>query len=48
MNRISIGADIGGSHITCRLFDLDKNMFVDDYKVRFSGYTLTWMECRAR
>ncbi len=34
MNRISIGADIGGSHITCRLFDLDKNKFVDDRKVR--------------
>jgi len=36
MNRISIGADIGGSHITCRLFDLDKNKFVDDRKVRLS------------
>jgi glucokinase len=34
MNRISIGADIGGSHITCRLFDLEKNKFVDDRKVR--------------
>ena len=36
MNRISIGADIGGSHITCRLFDLDKNSFFNDHKVRFS------------
>ena len=34
MNRISIGADIGGSHITCRLFDLDKNRFVYNRKVR--------------
>lgn len=36
MNRISIGTDIGGSHITCRLFDLDKNRFADDRKVRLS------------
>lgn len=34
MNRISIGADIGGSHITCRLFNMDKNEFADDRKVR--------------
>ena len=34
MNKISIGADIGGSHITCRLFDLDKNEFTGDRKVR--------------
>lgn len=36
MNRISIGADIGGSHITCRLFDLDKNEFADDRRVRIA------------
>lgn len=36
MNRICIGADIGGSHITCRLFDLDRNVFYDNSKVRIS------------
>lgn len=33
-NRISIGADVGGSHITCRLFDLDQHVFADDREVR--------------
>lgn len=27
---ISVGVDIGGSHITCRLFDIEKNAFADD------------------
>lgn len=29
MNRISLCADVGGSHITCRLFNLDTNTFAD-------------------
>jgi glucokinase len=34
MSRVSLGADIGGSHITCRLYDLDKNQFFSDNKHR--------------
>jgi len=34
MSRISLGADIGGSHITCRLYDLDKNWFYSEKKHR--------------
>lgn len=33
-NKFAVGADIGGSHITCQLFDLEKNKPVDDSKTR--------------
>ena len=34
MRNIALGADIGGSHITCRLFDTAANAFVGETKVR--------------
>lgn len=34
MKKIAMGADIGGSHITCRLFDLEANQMVDEQIVR--------------
>ncbi|HRQ30935.1 MAG TPA: ROK family protein [Saprospiraceae bacterium] len=34
MNKIAIGADIGGSHITCQLYDLQKETLLDGTKVR--------------
>jgi glucokinase len=34
MNRIAIGADIGGSHITCQLYVLDTNKLVEGTRVR--------------
>ena len=33
-HKIAIGADIGGSHITCRLIDPDKKTLVGDNIVR--------------
>lgn len=33
MSRITLCADIGGTHITCRLFDLDTLSFADDHPV---------------
>ncbi len=44
MSKISIGADIGGSHITCRLFNLDKNEFASDRKVRIPVNSQTTKE----
>ena len=35
-NKFAVGADIGGSHITCQLFDLEKNKPVEDSKTRLS------------
>jgi len=32
--KISVGADIGGSHIICQLFDIDKNKPVEGSKLR--------------
>jgi len=35
MNRqIAIGADIGGSHITCQLFDLENHQFIGNSRIR--------------
>lgn len=34
MNRIALGADIGGSHITCQLFNLDKSQPVEPTRYR--------------
>jgi glucokinase len=34
MNRIAIGTDIGGSHITCQLYVLDTNKLVEGTRVR--------------
>ena len=34
MKKIAMGADIGGSHISCRLFDLEANQMVDERIVR--------------
>jgi glucokinase len=34
MKKIAIGTDIGGSHITCGLFDLEVNQMLDEQKVR--------------
>lgn len=34
MNEISMGIDIGGSHITCQLFNLATNSFIEDSKIR--------------
>ena len=28
-NKFAVGADIGGSHITCQLFDLERNKPVE-------------------
>jgi len=36
MHNITLGADVGGSHITCRLFDLDHNRFHDNRTIRVS------------
>jgi len=37
MNRqIAIGADIGGSHITCQLFDLESHQFIGEARIRKS------------
>ena len=37
MNRqIAIGADIGGSHITCQLFDLESHQFIGKARIRKS------------
>jgi glucokinase len=33
-NKFAVGADIGGSHITCQLFDLEKNKPVEGSKTR--------------
>lgn len=32
--KIAIGADIGGSHITCQLFDLESHQLIDNSRVR--------------
>lgn len=34
MKNLAIGADIGGSHITCQLYDLDKESLLEGTKVR--------------
>ena len=34
MQKISMGIDIGGSHITCQFFDLEENRLVSDSKTR--------------
>lgn len=34
MKKIAIGADIGGSHITCQLYDLEKHQLLDGTRVR--------------
>lgn len=34
MNKIAIGSDIGGSHITCQLYDLTQNRAIEDSKIR--------------
>jgi glucokinase len=34
MNRIAIGADIGGSHITCQLYVLNTNKLVEGTRIR--------------
>lgn len=34
MNEISMGIDIGGSHITCQLFNLATNSFIENSKIR--------------
>jgi len=34
MNRIAIGADIGGSHITCQLYELDAKKLVEGTRIR--------------
>jgi len=34
MNKIAIGADIGGSHITCQLYDLENESLLEGTKVR--------------
>ena len=36
MKKLSLGADIGGSHITCQLFDLNSNILLANSVVRFS------------
>lgn len=36
MKKLSVGIDIGGSHITCQLFDLYTNKLVANSKVRIS------------
>ena len=33
---IAVGADIGGSHITCQLFDLENHQFIGKGRVRES------------
>lgn len=33
-NKIAVGTDIGGSHVTCQLFDLDKQSLIENSKVR--------------
>lgn len=33
-NKIAIGIDIGGSHITCQLFDLEKHRLIENTQVR--------------
>jgi glucokinase len=33
-NKFAVGADIGGSHITCQLFDLEKNKLVEGSNTR--------------
>lgn len=33
-NKIAVGIDIGGSHITCQLFDLEKHSLIENTKVR--------------
>lgn len=34
MHKIAIGADIGGSHITCQLFNLSTNKLIEGSKIR--------------
>ncbi len=34
ISRTSLGADIGGSHISCRLYDLDRNWFYSEKRHR--------------
>ena len=34
--QIAIGADIGGSHITCQLFDLENHHLIDNSRIRES------------
>ncbi len=34
MQKLSVGIDIGGSHITCQLFDSEANHLLEDSKVR--------------
>ena len=36
MTKIAIGADIGGSHITCQLYDLEKHQLLDGTRVRMN------------
>jgi glucokinase len=36
MKKIAIGADIGGSHITCQLYDLEKHELLEGSRVRVS------------
>lgn len=33
-NNIAVGADIGGSHVTCQLFDLEKHWLIENTQVR--------------
>lgn len=33
-NKIAIGVDIGGSHVTCQLFDLEKHRLIENTQVR--------------
>ncbi len=33
-NKIAVGIDIGGSHITCQLFDLEKHRLIENTQVR--------------
>ncbi|MEN8115839.1 MAG: ROK family protein [Bacteroidota bacterium] len=36
MEKVSVGIDIGGSHITCQLFDLNSNKLVEGTKIRIT------------
>jgi len=33
-NKIAVGVDIGGSHVTCQLFDLEKHRLIENTQVR--------------
>jgi len=33
-NKIAAGTDIGGSHVTCQLFDLEKHRLIENTLIR--------------